>query len=174
MSEQAPNWISLAEARERMRTHPLRLAEVPIEHAVSMPLPTRRFGLPGFAFFAAAALRQPGKPVHQQPPDRWWVVDAAGGRVLVYALTRVAPFAEGAAWAACELPPVGGTLSELRQRQAEAEKALAPLAAAFFAGAAADAAERRAGLAHLLGLLPPPLLPQYRALAPDFFAWLES
>jgi hypothetical protein len=48
------------------------------------------------------------------------------------------------------------------------------LAAAFFEGRAGDPAVR-AELAAVLGeLVPAPLVPRYRALTPDFWAWLEA
>lgn len=174
MNESQAHWISLTQARERMRTHPLRLAEVPVEHSVSLPMPTRKWGGPAYAFFAAAAVRRPDRPVEQGVPDRWWVVDALGGRIVVYALTSAVPFAESKNWTAITLPPIEQSVAELRQGQAEVEEVLNGLVPLFFAGDTAPKGERAGALARLFALLPAPLHPQYRALAPDFFAWLEA
>ena len=60
---------------------------VPIEHAVSLPMPTMRWSSPVFAVFAGPALRRPGRPLELHPPDRWWAVDAESGDLVAYALT---------------------------------------------------------------------------------------
>jgi len=84
------------------------------------------------------------------------------------------PMAGDANWQKVTLPPVERTVDELRQTLAQIEEKMNGLAPTFFAGEAGDRAAR-AELAHLLSqILPDPLLPQYRALAPDFFAWLDA
>jgi hypothetical protein len=175
MSEKQPKWLTLTEARDRLRTHPLRLAEVPVEHAISFPLPTRRWGGPGYAFFASPVRRQPGAaPVHS-PPQSWWVLDARGGRVLVYARMKALAFADGAGdWEPATLSPVTVPMAELRQAMVDLEQTLSGLAPAFFADEPGDAVARQKVQAGLGRLIPEVLLPQYRALAPDFFAWLEQ
>src|SRR5215470_12331995 len=90
--------LSFSQIRERQKTHPLRQSEVPVEHAVSLPLPTKRWGEPAYAFFASPAFRIPGKPVEQGPPDRWWAVKAHGGAIMIYALWSVVRYTEGANW----------------------------------------------------------------------------
>jgi hypothetical protein len=166
--------LSYGEVRSRQRTHALRQTEVPVEHAVSLPLPTRRWAGPGFAFFAAPALRAPDRPPVHGAPDRWWVVDARGGGLLVYALFAAVPFASSVAWGESELPPEARSLGELRQSLQQIEMQMDAVATDFFAGRPGDPAARRALAEALKVYLPALLQPQYRALAPDFFSWLEA
>ncbi len=164
--------LPYSEIRERMRAHPLRQVEIPVEHAVSLAMPTRRFGAPGYAYFASPTTRRVGEPVRQSPPDRWWVLSAQTGRLLIYSLVEVQPFAEPE-WAACQLPPVLLSVAELRQALENIEQLLDQVVPGFFAGRAGDRATLRA-LSDLLAVhLPVPMLPQYKALAADFFAWLD-
>jgi len=162
-----------SEVRDCMRRHPLRQTEVPIEHAVSLPLPTRRLGANGYAFFAAPATRQPGEPVRQGAPDRWWVLSAASGRLLLYALTSATPFAEEA-WTPQTLPLISASVADLQKSLHEAEELMDAVASDFFEGNAGDYATRQKTLAKIEEIVPAPLLPQYRGLTPDFFAWLQS
>jgi hypothetical protein len=166
--------LRYAEVRRRQRTHPLRQTEVPVEHAVSLPLPTRRWIGPGFAFFAAPASRAPDQPTVQGAPDRWWVVDAQGGALIVYALYAAIPFAPGVSWAECALPSVTHSLDDQRKALQNIEARMDAVAPDFFAGRSSDLTLRRALADALRAHLPTPLQPQYRALAPDFFAWLEA
>jgi hypothetical protein len=169
-----PSWLTYRQAREQQRSHPLRLAEVPVEHAVSLPLPTLRWGTPAYAQFAAPALRSPEGPQQEGPPDRWWALDARSGRLLVYALVSAVPFAAGAPLEAVTLPPAGCTLDELRRRHAQLEGVLGGLSPEFFAGRQGDPAARRQAADLLAAVIPAALLGRYRAFAPDFFAWLEA
>jgi hypothetical protein len=45
--------LSYAELRKRERSHPVLRDEVPMEHAVSLPIPTLQLGQAGYAAFAA-------------------------------------------------------------------------------------------------------------------------
>ena len=36
-------WLSYSDVRQKQRNSPLRQAEIPVEHAVSLPMPTLRF-----------------------------------------------------------------------------------------------------------------------------------
>lgn len=162
-----------AEIRDRMRRHPLRESEIPVEHAVSFPLPTKRCETPGYAFFASPATRRAGEPVLQGAPDRWWILSARSGQLLIYALWDIHPFAEGP-WGSEQLPPVSATIVELRQALTEVEEAIDSLAPDFFEGRPGDGARRLMLLRKLSEILPAPLLPQYRALTPDFFQWLAT
>jgi hypothetical protein len=167
-------WLSLTEIRERLKTHSLLRAEVPIEHYISIPLPTKRWAGPAYACFASPASRRPGQPVVQGAPDRWWVMSAHGGSLIIYALWDVFPYAEVAGWTTVTLPPVTRSIAEQQQDMASIELLMNTLAPAFFGGESSDTRTRKALLEALAAHLPEPLLPQYRALAPDFFAWLEE
>jgi len=166
--------MSYFEIRERQKSHILIRSEVPVEHAVSLPLPTMRWEEPSYAYFAAPALRRPEEPMQQSVPDRWWVIAAHGGRLMVYALTKSIPFPSDAAFEAVTLPRVTMSREELRQSLKTMEGMLESLTPHFFTGEAGDSIERRNLGEMLAELLPKPLQPQYRALVPDFFAWLEK
>ncbi|BCM94389.1 hypothetical protein IAD21_06296 [Abditibacteriota bacterium] len=166
--------LSYSDIRNVQRTHPLQKSLVPVEHAVSLPIPTKRAGHLAYAFFAAPAARQPGKPMRQGAPDRWWLLDAHGSAsVIIYALCAVQPFATET-WGAVTLPPVAGSLADLKAALANLESQMNALTPVFFAGDAGDASAKQELSAALMAVLSEPLQPQYRALAPDFFAWLES
>jgi len=166
--------LTFAEVRTRLRAHRLQLTEVPVEHYLSLPLPTRRLGPAGYASFAGPVRRAPDGSVRQGAPDRWWVVEAVSGRFLLYTLYAAHPFGPEAGWETVGLPPTGLTVTDLRQALREVEERIDGLATAFFSGAPGDAGQRQALLAALRKQVSAPLLPQYRALAPDFFAWLEG
>lgn len=166
--------LSYSEIRNAQRTHPLQKALVPVEHAVSLPIPTKRAGHLAYAFFAAAAARQPGKPMRQGAPDRWWLLDAHGSAsVIIYALSEVQPFSTEN-FEAVTLPLISGTLADLKAALANLEAQMNALTPVFFADDAGDAEAKKELLTSLLAVLPEPLQPQYRALAPDFFAWLGA
>jgi len=166
--------LPYAELRARQRTHPVRQTEVPVEHAVSLPLPTRRWGQPGYAFFAAPASRAPDRPPVQAAPDRWWVVDAQAGNLIVYALCSALPLVTDVRWTESPLPPVTSSLDELRKALHDIETRMDVIGPQFFSSGPSDAGGRRTLADALRAYLPQPLQPQYRALTPDFFAWLEA
>ena len=174
MSAAKEKLLSFSEARERQRSHPLRTYEIPVEHAVSLPLPTRRWGTPAYASFASPALRRPGQPVEQGAPDRWWAVGAHGGRLIIYALWKAAQYADGVNWTTVALPQVTATIAELKEALSRIEELMDALVQAFFAGEGGDVQGRKALSDALEAYLPEPIKLQYRALAPDFFAWLEA
>jgi hypothetical protein len=165
--------MSYGELRERQKSHVLIRSEVPLEHAVSLPLPSLAWGEPAYGFFASPALRRPNEPMQQGAPDRWWMLAAYGGRVLVYALCKSLPFPGGAQFETVTLPRVALSRDELRQSLKAVEGALDGLVPRFFAQEPGDAQERKHLGAMLTELLPKPLHPQYRAMVPDFFSWLE-
>lgn len=166
--------LSYSDIRNIQRTHTLIKSQVPVEHAVSLPIPTKRAGRIGYAYFAAPAARRPGQPVRQGAPDRWWIFDAHGSAsVLIYALCQAQPFSSDN-WEAVTLPPIAGTLTDLKAALADFEAQMNALVPAFFADEAGDATAKGNLSAALKTVLSEPLQPQYRALAPDFFAWLES
>jgi hypothetical protein len=166
--------IGYQEICRRRTSDTLRHQEVPDTHAVTLPLPTLRLKEPGFAQMAAPALRRPGSPQVQGPPDRWWVVSAENAKLLLYARCGVLPFASVEEFTKQELVAPAGTIEELKARQQELSAQLDALSPAFFHGHLAPKPER----AHLLDVfrsfISPGLYTQYRALVPDFFSWLEA
>lgn len=171
--------LSFAQARKMGRTHPLNVSEIPDEHAVSLPIPTRRANVAAYAFFAAPSAPIAGQPPQQGAPDRWWLLDAesAAGRLLFYALCSVAPFADAshsAAWKNTTLPPITLSMAQYESALAQLDTQMDALAASFWAGDAGEPGARQALGETLNELVPAPLLPRYQALAPDFWAWLAA
>src|SRR5215472_6633662 len=88
----------------RFERPPLLFTEVvPVEYAVSLPLPTRRWTRPAYAAFASPARYQPDQPVLQAPPDRWWIADARSGNLVLLAYWDILPFAT-ITWKSITLP----------------------------------------------------------------------
>jgi hypothetical protein len=174
MTDSKIAYLSYKEIRKRQRTDALGQFEIPIEHAISLPLPTKRWAGPAYASFASPALRVPSQPLKQGAPDRWWVVDAQTGHLIVYALWNAMAYAEGVDWTTITLPEENRSIAQLRESLATIELLMDTLAPAFFADQPADETTRKALSEALSASIPEPLLPQYRMLAPDFFAWLES
>lgn len=170
----APTPGQMTYARVRQQHLRIRMAEVPVEHAVSLPMPTLRWGTAGFGYFASPALRNPEGPTKLGSPDRWWVIDAGRGRLVVYALTSALPFDSTRTF-----PPVEGgvpvqSIAEIRQLQLDFDGAVDHVLDDFFAGRDVDSTARQRVLELLAKLVQPPLMDVYRALAPDFFAWLDA
>ncbi|MFJ3977261.1 hypothetical protein [Streptomyces sp. NPDC090021] len=160
--------------RKEFAEHPLRRSEVPVEHFVSPPLPTLRWGVPGFAVFASPALRRPRQPLRVDTPDRWWALAAGGGDLLVYATTRALPPASDAPAGPVTVAPTGRPISALREDQRLLDDLLDRCLPDFFAESSGDPGGR-AELASMLPLLlAPELIPWARDLTPDFFSWLEQ
>lgn len=154
--------------------HPIRMAEVPVEHFISQPLPTLRWSRPAYAGFAGPATRIPGQPLELGTPDRWWVIGAEHGRLLAYALVSVIPFADSIPEGPVTVRPAGRSLSAVREDRRLLGELMADAVTAFFAGESGDSTAR-GDLAEVLGqVLPPETMPWYRGLTPDFFDWLEQ
>ena len=168
-----------AQVRRNQMISPLRTECVPVGHYVSLPLPTRRYGEPGFIAFAAPAQRVAEGPATVGPVDRWWVVAAAGCRPMAYALAGVQPD-----WTRDIESPSGEpatadaelTLEERRQALGVLQDVLMSdeLLEAFFAGQSFAQDNRRAVLNTLSLLIPAELAPTYRAMASDFLTWLAD
>lgn len=160
--------------REQFPSQALVEYEVPVEHYVSAPLPTLRWGAPGYAAFAAPAVRDPFGPMEADPPDRWWAVDAVRLRLLAYALTVSVPFTNRVLDDSVMVTPPGRPAGAAREDEKVIASLMDQAAGAFFASAEGDPG-LRAELSATLGLVvPPECADWYRALTPDFFAWLEN
>jgi hypothetical protein len=170
------HWLSYAQARERQRSQALRQSDVPIEHAVSLPLPTRRWGDGGYAQFAAPCSRAPDRPTVQSPPDRWWVFDAKSGHLIVYALTSAIAFPADSAsqFTSVELLPMKESIAAMRDSLAVLDTVMEHIVRDFFHGHPGDPEARRHVAALLSAVVPTALIPRYRALVPDFFVWLDA
>lgn len=166
--------LSYHQARNWQRSNPVRMAEVPVEHAVSLPIPTLRWGGPGYAQFANPASRRPERPVQLGKPDCWWVFDAGDGRLRLYARTSSIDFATGHAFASVDLPAVARTMGELRELHSDLESAMETVIDDFFAGRPGDPQSRKRTADLLTSIVPQPLVCVYTSLAPDFFSWLQA
>ncbi len=177
MNLTATRHLDYATLRKHQGSSAFRMAEIPIEHSISLGLPTLRWGRPAYAFFAGPALKRPNQPVRQGAPDRWWAVDPRSEHLLAYALVAVLPFAvdgAGADMGTVTLPPPDATIEQMRERLATIESMMDALASQFFNGESASGSARSALAELLTAHIPAPLLPPYRALTPDFWAWLEG
>jgi len=166
--------LNYTEVQELYRNSVFRQTEIPVEYAVSLAMPTKKLGIPGYAYFASPALRVPGQPTQQDPPNRWWIVDAHGGQLLIFAQWKVMPFATDVNWTPVQLPPISATIDEMRQVLSDVESIMNKLIPDFFADEPGDPNTRNTLAQTLAEYLPKPLIPQYRTLAPDFFTWLEA
>jgi hypothetical protein len=166
--------LTLAEVMERQKTHWLRQAEVPLEHYVSILLPTTRWSEAGFACYAAPALRRRGEPTRVSPPDRYWAVAANGGRLLVYALCAAVPYADDLPAEPQVVPVPQGSIAELKEQLAEIGELAGFLAPRFFAGQPGDHERRRELVALLQAHLPGRLWDWQQALTSDFLRWLTA
>jgi hypothetical protein len=158
---------------EEFTGHPLRVAEVPVEHYISELLPTMRWSRPAYAGFAAPAAAAPGEPLEVDTPDRWWGIDARNGGLLVYARVFVMAFPESLPEGPVTVQPTSRTLSAVTEGQKLLGELLTAAVPAFFGGESGDS-DLRGDLAEVIGqVLPEELMPWYKALVPDFFDWLE-
>lgn len=166
--------VSYRVIRQSFTAHHLRVHEVPVEHAVSLPVPTRRWTLSGYAAFAGPARRVPGESLQLGLPDRWWLIDARSGDLLAYNRTECLPFAAGLGTGWVTLPTPHRSIAALQEDQRVLDNLMEAAAPDFFAGGT-GAPDTRADLAAALAACAgAPVLPWYRALAPDFFRWLEG
>lgn len=168
------NFFSYIQIRKNAMVQQLRLSQMSEAIAMSLPLPTLRLGRPSFVQFAAPAIRRPGKPTHRGIPDRWWAIDAVQGTLLVYTLDALFPFAPQAHWEEYDLAPSGLTIAQSEEHLKMWEIEIDELAPAFFQDELIEANKRRQLLDRAGVMFQPPILEQYRALAPDFFEWLEK
>lgn len=165
--------LSWSGCKALLRDHWLRRSEIPLGHVVSLPIPTMRLGAPGFAFFAAAPVREPSQAWRLSPPDRHGVVAAAGASLLLYARTSAVPLATtGTAWSTVMAPASKESPQALSARLLSLEPIMDQAADAFF-----DSAPARLGpllASELEAVVGGTVFPFYQALAPDFIAWLTT
>ena len=166
--------ISFEQLAKRRGNDAVKQQEIPDTHAIALGLPTLRAQRPGYAFFAAPALRVPGQLQVQDAPDRWWVISAENAKLLMYAQQDVLPFSGNTQFGRQELTPPQCTLEELKARLKRVRELLDAAAPKFFHGEAMDK-EERVRISELLNfLIPQQLQPQCRELVPDFYQWLEA
>jgi hypothetical protein len=172
-------WKSYEQASTLLSSHSLRGSEIPIESYVSLPMPSLRWKQPAWACFAAPSLMRPGQN-RIGLPDRWWAIDAKSGRLAAYAREDIVsavhldPKAVDVVDGIVEIKPTGRTIEEVQSARGRVETAIDLVSEAFFEQRPAPGSNRAQARAALDAALPHDILVFHRALAPDFFAWLES
>jgi hypothetical protein len=160
--------------RKNFAEHPVRYAEVPVEHAISLPIPTLRWSLPSFAGFAGPAVRAPARPLRLAPPDRWWALHAEGRPLIGYNLVSALPFSDDLGSDEAIVDRAGRSLTDLEEDLQVLNHLMDQAAAPFFAGSEIDAATGSDLLEVLTTHVTVAVVSWYRRLAPDFFQWLEG
>jgi hypothetical protein len=167
-------WLSYADARRQFGTHPIRISEIPVEHAISLPVPTLRCGVPGYAGFAGAARRVPRAPLQLRRPDRWFVLGAQRGSLVLYALVTAVAFTEELSPEQVTLPPVTRSLAAVEEDLRMLDTLMDRAAGEFFAARPADKDLATDLLAVLTAYVSPLVMHWYKGLGGDFFRWLEQ
>ncbi|MFD4722308.1 hypothetical protein ACFWOY_23300 [Streptomyces sp. NPDC058423] len=176
MSSSAPEgeFVPYEQARKEFTTHAVAQAEVPVGHFVSLPLPTLRWADPGYAGFAAPAVRTPGQPLVLGTPDRWWALGGRRRALLAYGLTAAVPFSAELRAGPVTVVSAGRSVASARENLRMLDECLNEAAPAFFRGEPGTPVARGDLDELLAAVLPAETLPWYRALTPDFFNWLEG
>src|SRR5262249_49277433 len=108
------DWVGV---RTFMRDHYLRRSEIPMEHLVSLPMPTLRYGEPAFALHACATVREASGTQSCRPPDRHWAIAAHTKTLLFYARTSILPLAApGETWASVTLEQPAASVKAMAER----------------------------------------------------------
>ncbi len=169
-----PQLVGYGRARKEFTVHPIRRAEIPVEHFISLLMPTRQWAEPGYAGFAAPARRIPGAQLTLYAPDRWWALSAMGGSLLTYSMVRAVPFADGFEPDPVRLPAPARSVAGIEEDLQVIDELMEQAAPAFFAGEMAADTLRADLFEAIRAHVTDELLPWYQALAPDLFAWLRA
>lgn len=173
LADASTHRLTWSGCRALLKDHWLCRSEIPLGHIVSLPLPTMRLGAPGFAFHAVAPVREPSQPWRLSPPDRHGVVAASGAALLLYARTSALPLAaQGTVWSTVSPLASKESPQVLNARLLSLEPIMDQAAEAFFNGASAHLGPMLAS--ELEAVVGSAVFPFYRAMAPDFIAWLMS
>jgi len=168
-------FLNYEQILDKFRRGAVKQETIPVEHEISLVLPTHRFGTPAYAGFASAALRRPGLPVTQGAPDRWFGLDAKNGTCLLFARTSIHSFAPSyLVFDTVEVTRTGMSFEEGRAARSELTEALNTLSPQFLSFEAGDPLERHKALEMLQKLVSRELWPRYNALVGDFFEWLGA
>jgi hypothetical protein len=166
--------LPFGDIRAKFAAHPVRRTEVPVEHSISLPLPSLRWGQPVFAGFAGPAWRVPGQPLELSTPDRWWALGPDGIELVVYARTSVVPFGDVPTGGRIQVSPLGRSLAEAQQDLLMLDELMNNAVPVFLSGTPGTEPMRADLAAAFAVVVPAETTPWYRALVPDFFAWLDG
>lgn len=164
--------LAFSDVRQELGAHRLRLAEIPIAHSLSLPLPTLRWGSPAYAFFATARLRRPERAQIAIPPDSWGLLDPQNGHLLLYARWATLPILSGVDATRLVPATAHGEFAALQQEEAALTSLLDRASSAYLGGQDVDRHTRHALVTRFARLADENLVPYYQALVPDFFRWL--
>jgi hypothetical protein len=163
-------YLACEEVYEMQNDRRLFHGELPAETILSFPLPTMRWNQPMFASFASTITDRSQKTVVQSGPIIWWLIDARDGRLCLFTRYHIYPFAS-VHWDTVNMQPTPSDELDFLDIFRDMRH-LNPL---FFAGQPGEPIWRKSLQTTLeLYVIHPLLLPQYHALAPDFFAWLKQ
>jgi hypothetical protein len=166
--------LSYVEARTQFQTHPMRVSEIPVEYAISLPIPTLRYQTPGYGGFAGAARRAPNQPLELRPPDRWWVLSADRRGLLAYSLVAAVPFSNEPSGQMAVRPPADRSVAAIQEDLRLLDALMDRAAGDFFAARPAGVDLATDLIAVLSALVPKGAVDWYRRLAYDFFDWLAA
>lgn len=147
--------------------------------AYSHLLPTRRWGEAVYAMFSCPALILPDVDEPPGPPDRWAAFETRRGSLRCFSFTDITSFADEPVKATQPRPAPSGqrqSIEEAETNLAEIDRLLALLAPAFLSGTehSGTEADKTALLTELETWSYGDMLGWERALAPDFFRWLQG
>jgi hypothetical protein len=162
------------ESWSTIANHPVRESSVPTEGDISLPMPTLRWGVPVYAVFAGPAIMMPPEPVELGTPVYWWALDARRLKLLAFAQTEVVPFADNLTPSRVTISKPAGSIAEADDDQDRLANLMDAAVPAFFTGEPGDPSLRATLLTELTTVHLYEAEPWYRALAPDWFAWLEA
>lgn len=161
--------FSLLEKKNKIRE-----SEIPVGHYISWPMPIIEKNLKGFISFASPALRQPDQPMKIGTPDRWWILNADNGKLIVYALCTAMPYANYKFHEPFTLPKIQLSIQEIRQKQDSMAILMDSIVIDFFDQKPINLTTRNAILEIYKALIPGSLFSDYRVIAPQFFSWLDA
>jgi len=164
--------LSFSAIQRAWERHPLRIAVVPLERWISLPMPTMHYGRPAYVFFSASNPSPLAERKRIGPPDRWWVLAADHAEPMLFALCSVLPLG-GREWSPTPLGEDSErTLEQIEVGYAQLQRAMDVVSVAFLSGGEASESSKCEVLTQLRSQLPESILEQHRAAAPDFFRWL--
>lgn len=144
----------------------------PMEYSISIPMPTLRWVSPAYAYFASPTRRVPGQLKVQSAPAFWWAIDARTALLMFYVPYQFMSFAPDQYWEPVTLHWKSQSSVEIEAGMAALPALITQAAPLFFTNQPGDPALRQKLSDTLDLIIPEGLLPEYKALVPDFFKWL--
>jgi hypothetical protein len=165
-------YLPYEQIRNYATEHPVQQAVVPGEYSRSLPLPTRRLSVAGYAMFAGPAVRSPGRPPVYGIPDVWMLWGAQKLALVFFANTAAASFSSTPLTGPVTVSPDGRSIASIQEDLRALERLMNRAVPVFFAGEQGDAALRTDLRETLRAVLPSGTTDWYDQLTPDWWAWL--